>query len=144
MSAEAEESINARLKELGTGVPMPGEGGDRKFAAHGLDWRVRVRVLDEVPPAAPTNGAPELAPKTVGIIVSVAALNSNDAVMADDLGRLLVFDGHVLTLQSEAFARAGYDPQRDILIAVAGQIDAAYVQLESRKRLPKALDAWRA
>lgn len=142
MSKEAADAIAARVAKLGAGASMRGEGGDRRFRAHGRSWRVRVRVLEEVAPAAPVNGDPDLAPARVGLSVSVAALDSKGKVARDEAGRLLVFPATVLTLQEEAFAQPGFDPKKEILLVVADQVDAATAQIAGRRKLPGALAAW--
>lgn len=143
MSKAAARAIDAKLAKLGEGSALQGEQGDRLFKAHGRNWRVRVRVRDELPPAAPVNGAPLLSPEVVSVSISVAALRRGK-VAKDKSGRLLVFAASVLTLQKSAFAQRDFDPKREILNAAADQIAAANAQIKGRSRLPDALAAWTA
>jgi hypothetical protein len=126
-------------------VPIPSATGtDFKRTVNGRDWRVRVRVCQEIATSAPMNGNPEVEPSGVGVSVSVALLNSEGEVDTSSTGKLLIFSAHVLTLQREAQARPDFNPQAEIETVIASQITEAEKELEGKTKLNAALAPWLA
>ncbi len=124
------------------GTAIKGENGDRKVIRQGRNWRVRVKLKDELPSSAPVNGNPVVAPSAMGISVSVASLAADGSVAKDTLGRLLVFDPHTLTFMGDALANPAFDPAAIVEQHVLNCIDRAAAQLPNRDKVNTFLDAW--
>lgn len=124
------------------GTALVGENGDRKVASHGRDWRVRVKLKEELPSAAPVNGSAEVVPSAMGVSVSVALLDAKGAVAKDSRGRLLVFDPEVISFMGDAMAKPDFDPTLKIEKQVLACIERANAQLPSRDKVNALISEW--
>lgn len=84
--------------------------------------RIRVRVVKghETPAVAPTNGDVPLAPSSVTLYVSLAALDADDNVMADANGKLLITDKHEVPI-SDIMLQSGLAPVQESVERVIRQ-----------------------
>lgn len=126
------------------GTALLGENGDRLVVAHLRDWRVRVKLKDELPSAAPVNGSQNVVPSAIGVSVSVALLDAAGAVAKDALGRLLVFDPKVVSFMGDEMAKPDFDPTLKVEKQVLACIDLANAQLPSRDKVNTLLAEWTA
>lgn len=115
------------------------DGTDYLYKKHGKNWRVRVRINSELPTDAPVNGDVEIESAGVGLSVSVAALDENNNVSADPLGRFRIFPAHVVTIQNFK----DVDPEAIIEETIQKQIDEANDQLVGKDNLYKVLDKYK-
>lgn len=143
MSEQGQQELEAKAASVGESRAMAGEGGDRLIERHGRSWRVRVAILGELIPSAPSKHGDKLSPTGFGIGVSVAALDGEGNVAKDALDRFLVFDQHVVTVQPDTFVNdPDFDPELHIQAAIAQEIDNAAATLIGKGRVASALDPW--
>lgn len=120
------------------------DGTDRKVTYNLRDWRVRVRVIDQVPPNAPVNGVRNLEPARMGLIVSVALLDATGAVAKNDRGQDRIFSASTLALQEENLGNPTYSVEAAILAKIEERIKEAEAQIAGKTAFAVAITPWLA
>lgn len=99
-----------------TPLALPGQPAtDRGFTTPaGTRLRARIVTIAEVETRAPTNTRAAIAPSGWTLSLTLAVLDAQLGVAADEQGRLLITDRHEIHLSDEAMRNPDFDVQADI------------------------------